>query len=437
MPELVLAWHLAEPDARAVAEGASLILTFADGTRLRLDLPSPAIAAALSRIAEPGGLPEPDLLRLPDAARALTALERLRLTGRLEWLATVGGQPFATIVPLTQRFEPTEPPEPGRHVDRFAYLRRGAGAAMLESPEAACRIRLSPIAAAAVAGLMAGDGETAPYQSAAYTLLGRAGFLAPAAESPASQVWSFQDRLFHAATRPAHEALRYGPTARFKGRLPPPDPAWGSGPPAQPTLASPDSAPLHQLLENRRSQRDFAAQPPSRTQLQALFSRTLRIVARQRAGMETWLERPVPAAGGAGEIVGYLAVRSADGMEPGIWRHDALADQLDFVAPPAPPLDRLFDMVAGFIQRPGAPPPAIVILAAKMPALAWKYEAIAYRLALLDAGAALGIMHVVAEDLGLGACAVGTVNPRHFAAMTGTDSFAEVSLAEMAVGRPL
>jgi oxazoline/thiazoline dehydrogenase len=435
MPELVFAWRLADPSATAVAEGAGLAIVSGDGSRLRLDLPSSEAASMLARVAAPSGLSELDLARLPDAARALTALERLRLAGRLEWLATVSGHPFASIVPLSHRFEIGEPPRMGAEIDRFACLRRDAGAAVLESPEAACRLVLDPAAAAAVARLMAG--ETMAGDEPARTLLGRTGFLVSAAESDARKVWSFHDRMFHAASRPAHEALRFGPTARFKGVLPPPDPVWGDGPPARPTLPDAESTPLHQLLERRRSVRDFADQPPSRAQLEALFSRTLRITARRRAGTESWLERPVPAAGGAGEIVGYLAVRAVDGMEPGIWRHDALADRLERLAAPGPPLDRLFEMVAAFIQRPGAPPPAIVVLAARLPQLAWKYEAIAYRLALLDAGAALGILHLVAEDVGIGACAVGTVNPRHFATLTGLDSLSEISLAEIAVGRPV
>jgi SagB-type dehydrogenase family enzyme len=435
MPELALAWGLADRTANAVAEGTSLTIAFGDGSRQRLDLPSPDAAATLAHIATPRGLSERDLARLPDAARTMPALERLRLAGRLEWLATVADRFFASIVPLSHRFEPGEPSQAGLAVDRFSYLRRDAGAAILESSEAACRLVLGPAAAAAVARLMAGEAMAG--DEPARTLLGRAGFLEPAAESAARRVWSFHDRIFHAASRPAHEALRFGPTARFKGVLPPPDPAWGDGNPARPTLPPADSTPLHQLLEHRRSVRDFAELPPSRAQLEALFSRTLRITARRRAGAESWLERPVPAAGGAGETVGYLAVRAVEGMEPGIWRHDALLDRLDRVAPSAPPLDRLFETAAAFIQRPGSPPPAIVVLAAQLPQLAWKYEAIAYRLALLDAGAALGILHLVAEDLGLCACAVGTVNPRHLAALTGIDSFTEISLAEIAVGRPI
>ena len=435
MPELVLAWLLADRSATAVAEGTGLAIVSGDGGRLRLDLPSADAASALARVATPSGLSELDLARLPDAARALIALERLRLAGRLEWLATVADRPFARIVPLSHRFEPGEPSGNGSEVDRFACLRRDSGAAILDSPEAACRLVLDPAAAAAVARLMAG--EAAAGDEAARTLLGRAGFLVSGAEPASRRVWSFHDRMFHAASRPEHEAQRFGPTARFKGVLPPPDPVWGNGPPARPTLPDAESTPLHQLLERRRSVRDFADQPPSRAQLEALFSRTLRITARRRAGAESWLERPVPAAGGAGEIVGYLAVRAVDGMEPGIWRHDALADRLERLAAPGPPLDRLFEMVAAFIQRPGAPPPAIVVLAARLPQLAWKYEAIAYRLALLDAGAALGILHLVAEDVGIGACAVGTVNPRHFATLTGLDSLSEISLAEIAVGRPV
>ncbi|WP_044562073.1 SagB family peptide dehydrogenase [Azospirillum sp. B4] len=440
MPELALAWRLADPHAHAVADGSTVALTFGDGGRLRLDLPSAAAADLLTRLADTHGLGEADLARLPDTGRALVTLERLRLAGRLEWCAETGSakgdlDPFAIIQPLTHRFEPLEAATAGLDIDRFAYLRRDAGVAVLESPEAACRLLLSPAAGAAIARIMAG----APTETdaPAYQLLGRAGFLTARPEAPTRQIWSFQDRLFHAATRPAHEAVRVGPTERFKGVLPKPAPAWAEEPPAPPKPAPAESAPLHHLLEQRRSVRDFADRPPSRAQMEALFSRTLRITGRRRAGLESWVERPVPAAGGLGEIVGYLAVRAVDGLAPGLWRHDALADRLDLVAGPAPALDRMFETVAAFTQRPGTPPPAVVVLAARLPQLAWKYEAIAYRLALLDAGAALGILHLAALDVGLGACAVGTMNPRHFAMLAETDDFTEVSLVEMAVGRPV
>jgi SagB-type dehydrogenase family enzyme len=434
MPELDLAWRLADRDAHALPDGTSLFITFGDGTRLRLDLPATDLAEVLARVATPMGLPERLVVGTPDGARMMAALERLQLTNRLEWLATVEARDYAVLVPLSHRFAPVEGPAVGRNVDRFAYLRRDAGCAVLDSPEAACRIVLSPAAAAAVARLMAGE-STAADQPAA-CLLGRAGFLAPHEDPPARQLWSFHDRLFHAATRPANEAMRFGPTGRLKGVMPPPEPVWAEGVPARPTMPAAASAPLHRLMEERRSIRDFAARPPCRSQLEALFSRTLRITARRRAGAANWLERPVPAAGGVGEIVGYVAVRAVEGMAEGLWRHDALADRLDQVASPVLLLHRFFEMVAGFMQRPGAPPPAVAVLAARLPEMAWKYEAIAYRLALLDAGAALGILHLVAQDVGLGACAIGTVNPRSLAALTGTDGFAEVSMVEMALGRP-
>ncbi len=204
MPELVLAWRLTDRTAKAVAEGANLTIVFGDGARLRLDLPSSDAAAALARVAAPGGLSEPDLAGLPDAARALSAIERVRLTGGVEWLAIVGGRCFARIVPLTHRFEPDAAPPvmagegrpsttlsratgevvdgrpspamsvgdtecsaagiaavttvpSGLAVDRFAYLRRDGDTAVLESSEAGCRLVLKPAAAAAVARLIAGE----------------------------------------------------------------------------------------------------------------------------------------------------------------------------------------------------------------------------------------------------------------------------------------
>jgi nitroreductase len=47
-----------------------------------------------------------------------------------------------------------------------------------------------------------------------------------------------------------------------------------------------------------------------------------------------------------------------------------------------------------------------------MDRLAWKYEHYSYRVALMDAGVAVGTAYLVSEALGLSCCAVGRVPSR-------------------------
>jgi SagB-type dehydrogenase family enzyme len=81
-------------------------------------------------------------------------------------------------------------------------------------------------------------------------------------------------------------------------------------------------------------------------------------------------------------------------------------------------------------------PSMLVVLAVRLPRIAWKYEGIAYRLALLDAGVALQSLYLVATDLGLAGAAVGASDPALFAQASGTDSWEETCVAAFGFGRP-
>jgi hypothetical protein len=85
--------------------------------------------------------------------------------------------------------------------------------------------------------------------------------------------------------------------------------------------------------------------------------------------------------------------------------------------------------------QPRRPPQVLVVIGARLPRLAWKYAAIAYRLSLLNASVAIQSLYLVATDLGLCESAVGTGNPEHFAAATGLSSWGETSIAEFGFGR--
>ena len=88
------------------------------------------------------------------------------------------------------------------------------------------------------------------------------------------------------------------------------------------------------------------------------------------------------------------------------------------------------------LEAGAVPPQAVIVLASRLPRLAWKYEGIAYRLALLNAGVVIELMYLVATDMRLAPCANGSGDSRPFETATGLDPLEETAIAEFALGVP-
>ena len=67
--------------------------------------------------------------------------------------------------------------------------------------------------------------------------------------------------------------------------------------------------------------------------------------------------------------------------------------------------------------------------------MSWKYSSIAYSLILKDTGVLMQTLYLMAADMGLGGCAIGTTNIDLFAKMTGLDFHAEGPVGQFALGR--
>jgi SagB-type dehydrogenase family enzyme len=78
-------------------------------------------------------------------------------------------------------------------------------------------------------------------------------------------------------------------------------------------------------------------------------------------------------------------------------------------------------------------PDVLVTLAARFQRFAWKYEGMAYRVMLLNAGVVIQTMYLVATAMGLAPCALGTGDSTTFATAAGLDPIAETSIAEFAL----
>jgi SagB-type dehydrogenase family enzyme len=82
-----------------------------------------------------------------------------------------------------------------------------------------------------------------------------------------------------------------------------------------------------------------------------------------------------------------------------------------------------------------AVPQILITMAARFGRVSWKYSSIAYALILKDVGVLMQTFYLMAADMGLGGCAIGTTNIELFAKMTGLQFHVEGPVGQFALGR--
>jgi SagB-type dehydrogenase family enzyme len=111
--------------------------------------------------------------------------------------------------------------------------------------------------------------------------------------------------------------------------------------------------------------------------------------------------RPVPSGGGLYPLVIHALVRKPLGrLAPGTWWYDPAADRVELIAKGAPDVPAAFTSEPHTQARVAVPEP-VVLISADVAHGARKYASRAYRLALLEAGAAMQNAYLAATDLDL------------------------------------
>jgi SagB-type dehydrogenase family enzyme len=82
-----------------------------------------------------------------------------------------------------------------------------------------------------------------------------------------------------------------------------------------------------------------------------------------------------------------------------------------------------------------APPPVLITMTARFRRLTWKYEAMAYAVALMDVGVLTQSLYLVCTAMDLAPCALGSVHIEATAAAFGTDWRTEPSIGQFMLGR--
>jgi SagB-type dehydrogenase family enzyme len=348
-------------------------------------------------------------------------------------------------------------------LSRFAYLRQRAGVMVLESPRAGALFRICDPRIAAFLAMLSTPQKIKPLRRQPgfpgmelmallvdcrmlFKTETAAGVGLRAAEGGDSfVVWDFHDLLFHARSTEGRHANPTGgtyPHAETLAELPVVRPAWPGTKVALAELSSTEAiSPAAQLLRDRHSVRDFDDRHPiTLAELACFLDRAARIQSTMTMPSEdggpplTYTVRPYPSGGASYELELYLAVDRCDGLARGFYHYDAEAHALVPIGVDAALLDAL---LAGATLAMGASaaPQVLITIAARFGRVSWKYSAIAYALILKDVGVLLQTLYLMATDMGLGGCAVGSTNIDLFANMTGMEFHVEGAVGQFALGR--
>jgi len=351
-------------------------------------------------------------------------------------------------------------------LSRFAYMRRRANELVLESPRAGALFKICDPKVAAALALLSTPQQIKQFRrqegfpgfellallidcQILFTIDAGGNGLRPAEGDDALVLWDFHDLLFHARSTEGRHANPLGgayPYADAISPLPAVRPSWpGKKIDLRENLSVPVQAlsPAVKLLRERHSTRDFDNQRPITL---AELARFLDSTARVQSELKTTLDhggggpelsytvRPYPSGGASYELELYLAVDKCQGLSRGFYHYDAGAHALVPIETRGHQLDALLKS-AEFAMGVNATPQILITIAARFGRVSWKYSSIAYALILKDVGVLMQTFYVMAADMGLGGCAIGTTNIDLFAKMTRLDFHVEGPVGQFALGR--
>jgi len=351
-------------------------------------------------------------------------------------------------------------------LSRFAYMRRRGSEMVLESPRAGALFKICDPNIAAVIAMLATPQHIKQlrrrdgFPGVEFLALlvdcqilfkidaaGDSG-LRPTEGDDNLVLWDFHDLLFHARSTQGRHANPLGGAYPYAGVIPPPPavrPRWPGKKidlgkfPAVPA----DISPVAKLLRERHSGRSFDDQRPiTLAELSRFLDGTARVLSKWESRVDDdaagplveYAMRPYPSAGASYELELYLAVDTCEGLVRGFYHYDPDGHALVPIGARPPELDAL---LAGAELAMGAPaaPQVLITIAARFGRISWKYSSIAYALILKDVGVLIQTLYLMATDMGLDGCAVGTTDIDLFAKMTGLEFHVEGPVGQFAIGR--
>jgi SagB-type dehydrogenase family enzyme len=352
-------------------------------------------------------------------------------------------------------------------LSRFAYLRRRGNEMVLESPRAGALFRICDPKIATALALLSAPQKISRFRrqdgfpglellallvdcQILFKVDAAAGDGLRLAEGDEDLVlWDFHDLLFHTHTTEGRQANPLGGVYPYAGVIAPPPavrPAWpGKKIDLRKLSATPAESisPVAKVLAERHSTRSFDdEQPITLAELARFLDSTARVRSKWKSKSDlgeggpviAYAARPYPSGGSAYELELYVTVANCKGLARGFYHYDADRHALVPIGVRAHELEALLTG-AEFAMGSPAPPQILITIAARFGRVSWKYSSIAYALILKDAGVLIQTLYLMATDMELGACAIGSTNIDLFSKMTGIEFHVEGPVVQFAIGR--
>ena len=352
-------------------------------------------------------------------------------------------------------------------LSRFAYLRRRGDAMVLESPRAGALFKICDPKIAAALAILSTPQKIGRFRRQdgfpglellALLVDCQILFKIDAASDGGLRLtegddnlvlWDFHDLLFHTHTTEGRQANPLGGVYPYAGVISPPPavrPRWpGKKIDLREFSAAPSEtiSPVTKLMHERHSTRNFNDQQPiTLAELSRFLDSTARVQSKWKSRVDdgegspvvAYAARPYPSGGSAYEFELYLAVANCEGLARGFYHYDADRHALVPIGVGTHELEALLTG-AEFAMGAQAAPQILITIAARFGRVSWKYSSIAYALILKDAGVLLQTLYMMATDMGLGGCAIGSTNIDLFAKMTGIEFHVEGPVVHFAIGR--
>lgn len=433
-------------------------------------------AAAAHRIKKlRAGLPLRDLAshRRTTDQEIARLVRRLATHGLLEFRlgCSPRGADQVIIEPQVPDYWPQKPglsPTDTLALSRFAYMRRRGRDLVLESPRSGALFRICDAKLAAKLAMLVSPQPLKKLRQRRdsvgielFALLVdcqilfkvdavHGGGLRASEGNDSLVLWDFHDLLFHARSTEGRHANPLGgvyPYATSIAPLPAVRPRWAGIKIDLGKLPIADTDSMRstaKILRERRSVRSFDDRTPITVmELSRFLESTARVRSEWTAAFAadegggppmTYTARPYPSGGSSYPLELYLCVDKCEGLDRGFYFYDAGEHALVPIDVRATELEALLKSAAFAMGESGVPQ-ILITIAARFGRVSWKYSSIAYSLILKDVGALTQTFYLMATAMGLGGCAIGSINIDLFARMIGIDFFVEGPVGQFAIGR--